>query len=235
MKTLLSLLIVTLVTAVSVTAQFSTGSQSQLANFNDVGGSPIKLKAYNKVEGNPYFNDGEWTDGVITGLDGKIIKGIKIRYNSFEDALEYRKNNGSFLLDGEQIKGFAIIDVNDNKNDIFKTGFGKVKNYNENGFFKVIFDEGDISILEKVISKKITVTPAAYGESDYEKFVHTTKTYFKVDGQVSEGKVTKKNFMKLFPEYKNDIKKYLSDNDNSLSTRYEIQNLCNFLIRKRTS
>lgn len=227
MKTLLSLLIVTLVTTVSVNAQ--------LGNFNDVGGNPIKLKAYNKVEGNPYFNEGEWTDGVITGLDGKIIKGIKIRYNAFEDALEYRRNNGSFLLDGEQIKGFAIIDINDNKNDVFKTGYGKVKNYNENGFFKVIFDEGDIAIIEKVIAKKIKVTPAAYGESDYEKFVNSSKTFFKVDGQVSEGKVTKKTFMKLFPEYKNDIKKYLSDNDNSLNTRFEIQNLCNFLISKRTS
>lgn len=235
MKTFLSLLIVTLVSTVSVNAQFSTGTQSQLANFNDVGGSPIRLKSYSKVEGNPYFNDGEWTNGVITGLDGKIIKGIQIRYNAFEDALEYRKNNGAFLLNGEQIKGFAIIDINDNKNDIFKAGYGKIKNYDENGFFKVIFDEGDIAIIEKVISKKITVTPAAYGEADYEKFVHSTKTYFIIDGEVTETKISKKTFMKLFPEYKSDIKKYLGDNDNLLNTNYEIQNLCNFLISKRTS
>ncbi len=227
MKTLFSLLFATLITSVAVNAQIS--------NLTDVGGNPIKLKSYNKVEGNPYYNEGNWTDGVITGLDGNIVKGIKVRYNVFEDALEYRKNNGSFLLDGEQIKSFAIIDIDNNRNDIFKTGFGKVKNYNENGFFKVTFDEGNFSILEKVISKKITVTPAAYGESDYEKFVSSSKTYFIIDGKAHETRVSKKSFMKLFPSLKNEIKNYLSENDNSLSTRFEVQNLCHFILGKMSS
>lgn len=227
MKTLFSLLLVTFIASVTVNAQIS--------NYTDVGGNPIKLRSYDKVEGNPYYNDGEWTDGVITSLDGKIIKGIKVRYNAFEDALEYRKNNGSFLLDGEQIKSFAIIDINNNENDIFKSGFGKVKNYNVNGFFKVTFDEGNISILEKVRSRKIKVTPASYGESDYEKFVFTTKSYFIVDGKVHEAKVNKKTFMKLFPSLKNEIKNYLSENENALITRFEVQNLCNFILSKKSS
>ncbi|MGB3468098.1 MAG: hypothetical protein WBA74_22625 [Cyclobacteriaceae bacterium] len=224
MKTLFSLLIVTLLTSVTLNAQMTT--------TKDLNGNPIRLKSYNKVEGNPYYNDGNWTDGVITGLDGNVIKDIKIRYNAFEDALEYRKNNGSFLLDGEQIKSFAIIDINSNTNDIFKSGFGKVRNYNENGFFKVIFDDGGLSVLEKIRSSKIKVTPAAYGESDYDKFVMSTKSFFVVDGKVSEGRINKKTFMKLFPDLKADIKNYLNENNNNLISRYDIQNLCNFILGK---
>ena len=152
----------------------STFGFGQISNVQDVRGVPLRTGAYDKIEGTPYFNGSDWMVGAMIDMNGKIYNNAQLRFNSFDNELEYLRNGGAIIVRKDQIKSFQVDVPNQSgstESFYFSTGFEVKGEVDITDFVRVIYQGNKFSIVQKVFKKKSTVTPAAYGEQDYEKFI----------------------------------------------------------------
>lgn len=203
--------------------------QAQISNLHGVGEKPLmQTKKYADIKGSPYLGDGEWFEGDIVLNNGKVTKNILIRYNAFEQNLEFRRNGTAMILEDRNVKGFSYIYNNvrgSNEHYVFSRvsefgGFAEAE-----GFVRVLFRGEDFSILEKIYTDKITIS--SYGAADYQKFVIKTDYFIKKAGEDAvDFKLSKGAFKQVFPDKYKEIKSYIKDNNVDLNEVSDLQALC---------
>ena len=100
MKNFLVLLTIVCLMSPLVKAQ-STSWNDPFPAVNTYGRNNLTL---NDIEGSPYL-DSEYQSGTVTIDDGTVYKGIPLRYNCYNDVLEFEKDNKAYdLLPKTKIK-----------------------------------------------------------------------------------------------------------------------------------
>ncbi len=200
---------------------------SQISNFSDVGGKPLMEKKYNKVEGSPYyFGTDNWSDGILYLANGKRIDNISIRYNGYDDEVEYRKDGKVLIIDNFNLKGFEIFVENDDRSQkikyIFKNGFSVGNEIDKKEFFSIVYEGKNFSVVEKLEVVETRVTPASYGESAYQKFVNDKEGLIIYDNKVEKYKGRRKDIYSILPSKKNEIKKKTKQDDLDLNNKLHL-------------
>lgn len=188
---------------------------AQINNINKVGGQPIMVQKYAKVEGTPYIGGGEWFTGKFTIKDGQTYDNMLIRYNGYEDNLEFQREGKSpLIIDNKILNSFEFRKLNEErtKTEVYTFKVGRLiegKDINEDGFYRIIY-EGDFKIYQKMKVGQVTITPPDYGQSDFQKFVFSNDFLF-IDktGKIDDFKLNRGNFYSKFSGNKKDIKEYL--------------------------
>ncbi|WP_421872341.1 hypothetical protein [Marinoscillum sp.] len=188
---------------------------SQIANVNQVGGQPIMMKKYEKVEGSPYIGSGKWFPGKFFVRDGNTINGVMVRYNAYDDNLEFQREGKSpLIIDSKILDGFEFGMIPEGSDKTVSYNFKKGDLIGSNdlkadGFYRIIY-EGEFKIYQKLKVNQISVTPPDYGQSAYDKFVQSEDYFFiDGDGNLDDFKLNRGNFYSKFQAKKKDIKAYL--------------------------
>jgi hypothetical protein len=214
---------------------FSQNSHSQISNVSDVGGKPIMTKKYSKIEGSPYyFGTDTWMDGTLYTADGKKIEDIPIRFNGYDNEVEYRKDGNVLIIDNYNLKGFDFYYVSEFGGDKkakyeFRNGFHVAGEIEKTDFFNVIYEGENLSLIEEFKVIETRVTPASYGASEYKKFVNDKRTYIIINDKLDKFKSRKRDFYNLVPDQKSEIKKQIKQNDLDLSNENHISFLLEYI------
>jgi hypothetical protein len=179
------------------------------------------------VTGHPYYFDEKWKKGSVT-IDGIKFEDLLLKFDIVSNSVvlnTYNLNNSSthLCLNKEKISEFSMNRVK------------FIRLPRENRDKKIIFaqlcSEGSIDFLLVIDKDMVT---ANIGSTDF-KYMDFYQNYLGYKGQIIKFKNIRTLF-KLFPEFKSEIKKYLSGNN--LTTRKKethnrtmLVNYCNSLIR----
>ena len=190
----------------------ATVSFGQISNVSDVTGRPLTTGSESKVEGSPYLNGGSWFAGEVTDVNGDThIK--RLRYNALEDRLEYFENSNTYYYENNDIKSFDFSSVDEYGNEVKYSFASKIDNapgVDPSKYYRVIYNGNTIKILEWVRVVKIKVTPNAYGEEPYDKYVFDNKVLIYDGKSLEKFRITKGAFYKTFPSKKKEIKNLIS-------------------------
>lgn len=211
---------------------FSLNIQCQIVNANDATGNPIRVANYDKIEGSPYLNDGDWSSGIVITQTDQYLSDLKIRYNAFEDQLQYLNNGNPFYYENQDLKSFEFSKVDELGNVerfYFKNGFEYDDEIVKKNHIRILYEGKIVKLLSKIEARKQLVTPASYGESDYEQFVITSDYYLWRNGSIEELKLKKGHILKAFPELKGKVKSYFKENLVDLDRTKDIEELFEYI------
>ncbi|MFT4739518.1 MAG: hypothetical protein ACI9L9_000291 [Marivirga sp.] len=213
---------------------FSIGSYAQINNVADAGGKPLSLRQYNKIQGTPYyFGAKKWYNATIYLADGKQMNNVSIRYNAFADELEYERNGKILIIDSYNLRGFDFFvrdEITGGRSKYeFRNGFSVVGEIKPEEFYNVIYSGEEISLLEKVYVLESTVTPAAYGEASFTKFVAADKLILILSNEANDFKYRKKSFYNISPSNKDKIKAYIKKMDINLREPKDVAHLLTYI------
>jgi len=124
------------------------------------------------VEGSPYlFND--FYVGQISLKNGHITQPMPIRYNSHEQAIEFRYNNNLFTLTGDGVQSFEF--KVDDKLYLFRQGY-ESQRLSEDDFVQVL-SEGKITLLVRHFTSFFK-DATSYGNATRQDYYDSSETYF---------------------------------------------------------
>ena len=169
-----------------VSAQDSTG----------LAGTPYQEVAVADGAKSPYLFS-EWYSGTVRTNNDKVHDGINLRYDVKKDEVEYKAGSGIYRLE-QGVTEFTIPTGTDLY--IFKNGYPGVDGYNNNSFYRVLYD-GNTKLLKKYTGsiKVEKASPTRAMDPD-------SKLYIFKDEKLSQVKLNDKNsFLKLLTDEKNKM------------------------------
>jgi len=212
-----------------------TAASAQIVNMPSNDGTPLRVGRHDDIGGSPYyFGEHNWVDGTLYMADGRVYEKMKIRYNGFDDEIEYLKDGVAMVVDNYDLKGFDLVF---NKTDItektrayeFKNGFfieGKIM---KTEFFSVIYQGDAIALVEKFEVYKNELTPDTYGGKGIEEFENRKRAYLIYGEEVHGFKYKKRDFYKIFSDKAEEIKKFIKINDLDMDNRNHLVTLLEYV------
>ncbi len=221
-KTLLFLLVYLF----SLTSVFA-----QVSNVTDFGGVPLRSKSQaTRFSGNPYTTT-EFVKGFIITTSKKQISQM-LRYDAFEDKLQYMKDMAIYEASSPTIGGF-ILEVKNPKNNIterlnYKNGVKGIEGTSENSYFEVLY-EGKHTILHKIFMQ-LKPSTATYGGMQSELGLESESKYFLVlpNGEVKSIKYNTSSILKALGNTPAQ-KTFVKENKINAKNKAELQKLMKYV------
>ena len=186
----------------------SLSTFAQVGNITDFGGVPLRTKSQSvRFSGNPYTTT-EFVKGFIITTSNKQIP-LMLKYNAFEDKLEYMKDVAIYEASSPTINGFTMDIKNEKTNVIdritYKNGIKGIEGTTENSYFEVLYD-GKHRILHKIFIR-LKPSTATYGGMQSELGLESESKYFLVlpNGEIKSVKYNNSSIIKALgnaPTYK---------------------------------
>ncbi len=210
MKKILSTLIILSLCTAATFSQERTGDDlrsnlglysGDLMNFyNEVAQNKLlETDDISSIEGSPYLYD-EFTKGDIVTTDSILYSGIMLRYNIYNNVIEFKKNDVALELNEKFPLLYALVN-----NAIF------VKIENQEGYF-LRLSSGKLNLLEKKRIKFAQSKPASgYRATTKAAFKKLDSQYFiykNSDTPMVEIK-KKTDFLPLVSDKKEEIEDYM--------------------------
>jgi hypothetical protein len=173
-----------------------------------------------KVVGDTYLDENWRVSTVVLYENDKVIEGYPARYDIAANELEFNAKNGVKVLNGDKVKSFVWIDSQTNLPSYYISAkeFKNKDNVPLLGFFEVLVD-GTMPLLKKtkVVVKKADYNAALNVGSRDDKILKNEELFYVKDKQVFKLPSSGKKMLALFGDKSSDIKKYIDENNLSLS------------------
>jgi hypothetical protein len=177
------------------------------------GGFVVKgnLK-YSEIEGTPYLND-EFKKGTITTTSGSLIDNLLLRYNCYNDQIEYLKTDSVLEINPKSLILKAKFDNRAFSYVKFRSG-GKY----EEGFSEVLV-EGKASLLCRYhIGFLPPSTGLPYGDTNKARFKQPVRYFYVSNGDNDVDLVkSKKDLIHILKDRKTELGTFISVNKLSLN------------------
>lgn len=160
------------------------------------------------IEGSPYLND-EFIEGAVFTTSKTKYVGLPLRYNIFNDQIEFRLEDGSVqvmtvpeVLEkvefGETILEYSIY-----------SNLKKVKR----GFF-VVLEKGSASLYSRpMVNFEEAKKPGAYSEAKPPRFIRRPDEYYiRIGKEPAELISNKKDLEGLFTDHSEEMQEYFRKN-----------------------
>ncbi len=218
-------------------------SQNTMTNttkdaLNNLSGSQ-KINANSVMYGVPtapsqvigdFFYDSTFVESKVVLVGDKTVYETFARLDLKNDVLEIRSVGGNRWIDGNKISFFTL----NQKNTVSPTLFFNVKNFiceeeKKNGFFEVL-QEGKGLVLQytKLSVRKPTYVPAlGTGDLNY-KILREIEYFYAIDGKAKKISNSKKSMIAIFGDKKDDVAKFISQNELDLKSRNGLSKLFNY-------
>ena len=188
--------------------------------YNDVGSpdaSKSNLRTYSDIKGSPYINE-EFVKGTII-KDSTSYRGIPLRYNAYEDRMEFKPKSGVELYfeTPENYKQFVIAD----KKYVY---LAKLQEYFE------LLEEGKVSLLKKE-SKTLKESQPAQPFKDPKPAVFRTKSpvYYI---SLNDGRLVKikkdKDLLNVISTDKKELQSFIEDNKLKVKHEKDLQEIISY-------
>jgi len=220
-----------------------TFSQSGMNNttkdaLNNLSGSQ-KINANSVIYGVPtapsevigdFFYDSTFVESKVVLVGDKTVYETFGRFDIKNDVLEIRSFGGNRWVDGNKISFFTLKQ----KNTLNPTLFINVKNFicdeaKKNGFFEVL-QEGKGLFLQytKLTIRKPTYVPALGTGDLNSKVIREVEYFYAMDSKATKISNSKKSMIAIFGDKKDDVAKFISQNDLDLKSKYGLIKLFNY-------
>jgi len=173
-----------------------------------VSGDWKKQLSANDIQGSPFLND-DFINGTIFTTQKQQYNDIPLRYNIYNDELEFKNPSGEILaMNTPEVVEIAVF--GDNK--LTYSGYLE-GNKTKTGFF-VIIEPGKAALLAKKSIFFIEATlPAAYKDAEPAKLKARNDVYYiKVGDFQALPADNKKNLVAAFPDNQDKIEAFISKN-----------------------
>ena len=203
----------------------SASSYGQAYDFTDVKLATARDNdARRDADGSPYITE-DFSLVKISISDKKIFSA---RFNAHNGQMEVKLADETVILDNT--KDIEVIFIKSNK--LYKTFNYPIEDETKRGFLVVLTQTNNVTLLKKEyvsFSEKIpakssysTATPATYKrENDSYFYLYNDK--------VNYLPTKKKDFLKLFPNYQEEIKNYMKENSLNPKNEDELITLINYI------
>jgi len=149
------------------------------------GNPPMKSMRYTDVHGSPFFND-NWLDAVIKLADGKLYKGVKLKYDQVLDEVFFLGQNDAVMAFKSPVLEFkmATVSVDGLFNETyFVNGFVPIDGATEKSYYqKLVYENNSRIQLIKRTIKKIYES-RVYNSAVTDKTVEPIVYYYLSDGK----------------------------------------------------
>ena len=192
------------------------------AETNSSGMWIVNNVAAAKIQGSFYLSEDWFSKGYLTRTDGKVVPVLGLNYDTKSDAFVVKISNDSIF----KFNNTTIKEVN--------LGNMKFRKYNNvidsrPSYLEVLANTNDIEILKHHGKQiKLGVKNPMTQTSTPDKYVDVKRVFFKKGNEVTETKLSKKQFYKLFDDKSNLIKAYVSKNRMSLKDDKNLQKILNY-------
>jgi hypothetical protein len=218
-------------------------SQTTMTNttkdaLNNLSGSQ-KISANSVLYGVPtppseivgdFFYDSTFVPAKVVLVGDKTVYETFARLDMKNKVLEIKEIGGNRWIENNKISFFTL----NMKNTLEPVLFFNVKNFivdddDKTGFFEVLQDgKGLILQHTKVSVRKPTYNPAL-GTGDLNaKVMRENEYYYAIDGKAKKISNSKKSMIAIFGDKKDDIAKFISQNDLDLKTKNGLSKLFNY-------
>lgn len=176
-----------------------------------------------KIQGSPYLSR-NFVEGMVVTSKGSTFNGVPLRYNCYDDILEYQKNNKPFEIFPKEQVGRAEFG-------------GKIFCYlqYENGksvqksYFHVL-TEGKATLCAKYsISFFEKEEVRAFSESKPERFDDFKETYWlSLDKAPAKQILSKNQLLELFSGKKKEVESYIASQKLSIKNVGDLKKIADF-------
>ncbi len=170
------------------------------------------------VEGSPYLNS-EFIKGELVTTDSVQYAGLPLRYNVYNDALEFKKNDVEIELNERFPLLYAVID---------NTTIVKTKNVE--GYF-LVRTSGPLYVLEKMNIKFIDGKPASgYRSATKPAFKNFKPEYYiqKDIGKEAYKIDSESDLLNLIPDKKQEVKDLIKKEKLKISKDGDLVEIINY-------
>lgn len=199
--------------AANVFAQFSISYElKETADFyrmnqllNKSGNTDLLLK---DIKGSPYLNN-EFVSGTIYTTMKTQYKDVPLRYNMYNDDLEFKNPAGEILaLAQPEIVEYAVFGDYRLVYSNYLSGTKQKKG------LLVLIEDGKAKLLSKVsVLYQEPTEPGAYKEAEPAKFVRRAdELYIRVGSEMALPVSNKKSVLETFPDNRDKIEDFISKN-----------------------
>ena len=172
------------------------------------------------VQGSPYLME-EYNQGKVITSDGTTYEKIPLRYNAYSDDLEFKKGADSYNFDPKSIVKRAEFN-----GVIFSCMTYGSEDKTKSGFFEVL-TEGKATLLTRYTIKyleKEKVQP--FADPQPARFDKPKKEYYLSFGGLPAKLITtKKSFLELFGNQKDELDAFISKNKLSIREEGELKKI----------
>lgn len=174
------------------------------------------------VEGSAYINE-EFTDGMVELSNGKKYSGIPLRYNAYNDLIEFRNKAGKIynINNPAEVRGLTIGQSKFEYVEGKKTG---------SGFFAEVLTDGNTRLLKHYRLKIQPAKPAqTHQEAQPPRFVKIPSEYLirRPNGDVKPVR-NNKDLLSLLADKNTAIEKLIRSERLSVSEEKDLIRIVNF-------
>ncbi|RKE04242.1 hypothetical protein [Marinifilum flexuosum] len=179
---------------------------------------------YESIDGSPYLNK-QFEKGFVISKDSLLYTGLILRYNNYQDIIEFQKDDISYELSNQ----FPLLYVKINDRIYERLKF-KSKEGDKLGYFQIISD-GKVTLYSK---KKVNFVEAkpAHGYVEYKpaKFkAEPISYYLKKEGSYTANLIkNKKDIVSLLSDKKVEVLTFINENKLKTSKGEDISRIIDY-------
>ena len=226
------LTVVVLLISFGISKAQLTGAQSMINDVIDPTQSNSELRYGDKFEGiggTPYLFD-EWMNGNVVIKSGTKLKGVKLKYDVYSDALNFQDPSGKVrILSKSKIMSFEITNPDVDRDTLTFEKY-ELSGFKGEVFCLVIYDGEKWKLVNKIrkyLTEKIT-TIGGYNNSKSEsrKF-QKVNSYFliKEDGSTIKTNNNKKSLLSVMGDQEAKLKSYIKSSKLDLKKESDMARL----------
>jgi hypothetical protein len=173
-----------------------------------------------EIQGTPYL-DKEFNPGKITTNEGTVIADIPLRYNGSTDDLEFLKGEDHYVVDPKTLVAKAEFG-----GKVFSCKQYDINNRTQSGFFEIL-NEGKATLLIRYTVKFYEKEPPKpFSDPKPARFDNPKKEYYLSFGGLPAKLITtKKSFLELFGNQKDEMDAFISKNKLSIKEDGELKKI----------
>lgn len=204
-------------------AQSQDGDKITTQDMRDlINTNRIPVSQATETTGTPYLFD-SFYEGTIVLENGKTTNVLPIRYNAYEQTLEFKDGESAFKMDPNSIIEFEIHV--DNNIHTFRKGFDSSR-LSEGEFVRLIIDDQVKFMVKHTVSFQQGV--ASYGSAtQQDEYIPNVTYYIKVgnDDVNRIRSLSKRRIMRNIDHFENEIDEFTDNNNIDFSDLNDIEKL----------
>jgi hypothetical protein len=222
MKKIIILWLFALLSNYNAAQEINPGDERLLFDYQNI----LRITPSSSAEiitGSPFTTD-DFVLGTVTGYKQKYF----LRYDAYNDQIQVKDNNDQILIVNKK----TINEVTFNDGTKYVVFDYTLDENNMNGYLEVLVSDSTVSLFKKDIVKFIRAQKANSGyekaaPAGYKKGKDRYLISIKNSTIISFNK--KKDLLKLFPDHKNDIEKFIKSDKIKLSKERDLVKLVNHI------
>ncbi len=177
----------------------SAALKAEQGTIDELPAKPFRLPALAEINGSPFLT-ADYQQGAVELGQGKVVTGVPVKFNIFNNAVMVLKNGEELKLEFFELVSYDQADNSGNiKHVMFKAGYPEVDGHDDNSVYQVLSLGPKVHLL-KFMSQKVE-DAATLGDYSRKEIITTAQLYiYTPGGKIKKIKNSKQALQDALPE-----------------------------------